>query len=208
MWGTIASLALSGAGAIASAIGSSKANKQRQQELDKQRQRANAFYDTELFQDPTQRSDNQAYLKLMDEKMKKANEIYSAKNKITGGTREQELAQQENMTNAYADVLTNMASTTSQRRDALLQQKRKSEEFYDNQQVGINQAQQQNWANLANNAVELGAAGVDAFEWERKDKLPGSKNKPAGNPGSKNKPIVNNLGSIPKNKDGVFRAGR
>ena len=128
MWGTIASLALSGAGAVASAIGSSKANKLRQQELDKQRQRANAFYDTELFQDPTQRSDNQAYLKLLDEKMKKANEIYSAKNKITGGTREQSLAQQENMTNAYADVLTNMASTTSQRRDALLQQKRKAEE--------------------------------------------------------------------------------
>ena len=200
-WGTIASLALSGAGAIASAIGSSKANKQRQQELDKQRQRANAFYDTELFQDPTQRSDNQAYLKLMDEKMKKANEIYSAKNKITGGTREQELAQQENMTNAYADVLTNMASTTSQRRDALLQQKRKSEEFYDNQQVGINQAQQQNWANLARNAVELGAAGVNAFGG-------GSKDKPIGDPGSKDKPAVNNLGSISKNKDGVFRADR
>ena len=185
MWGTIASLALSGAGAVASAIGSSKANKQRQQELDKQRQRANAFYDTELFQDPTQRSDNQAYLKLMDEKMKKANEIYSAKNKITGGTREQELAQQENMTNAYADVLTNMASTTSQRRDALLQQKRKSEEFYDNQQVGINQAQQQNWANLANNAVELGAAGIKAFDGIDTGK-PGSKDKPAVNNGQQN----------------------
>ena len=177
MWGTIASLALSGAGAVASAIGSSKANKLRQQELDKQRQRANAFYDTELFQDPTQRSDNQAYLKLLDEKMKKANEIYSAKNKITGGTREQSLAQQENMTNAYADVLTNMASTTSQRRDALLQQKRKAEEFYDNQQVGINQAQQQNWANLAKNAAELGAAGIKAFDGIDKG-IPGSKDKP------------------------------
>jgi hypothetical protein len=177
MWGTIASLALSGAGAVASAIGSAKGNKLRQQELDKQRQRANAFYDTELFQDPTQRSDNQAYLKLLDEKMKKANEIYSAKNKITGGTREQSLAQQENMTNAYADVLTNMASTTSQRRDALLQQKRKAEEFYDNQQVGINQAQQQNWANLAKNAAELGAAGIKAFDGIDKG-IPGSKDKP------------------------------
>jgi len=177
MWGTIASLALSGAGAVASAIGSAKGNKLRQQELDKQRQRSNAFYDTELFQDPTQRSDNQAYLKLLDEKLKKANEIYSAKNKITGGTREQSLAQQENMTNAYADVLTDMASTTSQRRDALLQQKRKAEEFYDNQQVGINQAQQQNWANLAQNAVELGAAGIKAFDGIDKG-IPGSKDKP------------------------------
>jgi len=59
----------------------------------------------------------------------------------------------------------------------LLQQKRKAEEFYDNQQVGINQAQQQNWANLAKNAAELGAAGIKAFDGIDKG-IPGSKDKP------------------------------
>ncbi len=156
-------MALSAAGAVASAIGSKKANDKQQAALDNQRAQSNAFYDSEIYQDPTQRSDNQAYLKLLDKKLKRANEIAEAKNTIMGGTHEQVLAQQQQTADAYSDAITNMVANTSQRRDALLKEKRAAQVGYDQQQAGIDAARAENWGKLASNAAQLGASAVQGF---------------------------------------------
>ena len=163
MVGTIVSLALSAAGAVASAVGSKKANDKQQAALDNQRAQSNAFYDSEIYQDPTQRSDNQAYLKLLDKKLKKANEIAEAKNTIMGGTHEQVLAQHQQSADAYSDAITQMVANTSQRRDSLMKEKRAAQVDYDQQQAGIDAARAQNWANLASNAANIGASAVAGF---------------------------------------------
>ncbi len=156
-------MALSAAGAAASAIGSKKANDKQQAALNNARAASNAFYDSEIYQDPTKRSDNQAYLKLLDKKLKRTNEIAEAKNKIMGGTHEQTLATHQKTADAYSDAITNMVSNTSQRRDNLLKEKRAAITNYDQQQAGIDAAQMQNWANLANNAAQLGASAISGF---------------------------------------------
>lgn len=163
MVGTIISLAASAAGAIASAVGSKKANDKQQAALDNARAQSNAFYDSELFQDPTKRSDNQAYLKLLDKKLNRANEIADSKNKILGGTHEQTLAQHQQSADAYSDAVTQMVANTSQRRDSLLKDKRAAQVGYDQQQAGIDAARAQNWANLASNAAKLGASAIQGF---------------------------------------------
>lgn len=163
MVGTIISLAASAAGAVASAIGSKRANDKQQAALNNSRAQSNAFYDSELFQDPTKRSDNQAYLKLLDKKLKRSNEIAEAKNKIMGGTHEQTLAQHQQSADAYGDAVTQMVANTSQRRDNLLKEKRAAQVGYDQQQAGIDAANAQNWANLAGNAAKLGASAIQGF---------------------------------------------
>lgn len=154
---------MSAAGAVASAIGSKKANDKQQAALNNSRAASNAFYDSEIYQDPTKRSDNQAYLKLLDKKLKRVNEIAEAKNKIMGGTHEQTLAQHQNTVDAYSDAITNMVSNTSQRRDNLMKEKRQAIVGYDQQQAGLDAAKMQNWANLANNAAQLGADAIKGF---------------------------------------------
>lgn len=177
MVGTIVSLALSAAGAVASAVGSKKANDKQQAALDNQRAQSNAFYDSEIYQDPTQRSDNQAYLKLLDKKLKKANEIAEAKNTIMGGTHEQVLAQHQQSADAYSDAITQMVANTSQRRDSLMKEKRAAQIGYDQQQADIDAARAQNWANLASDAANLGVSAVEGFSGAgsetKKDKLGG-----------------------------------
>lgn len=164
MVGTIVSLAVAAAGAIASAVGSKKANDKRQAALNENKAYSNALYDSEIYQDPTKRSDNQAYLKLLDKKMKRANEVASSKNKILGGTHEQTLAQNQTAADAYSNAITDMASKTSQRRDMLLQQRRQEQRGYEQQQLDIDTARIQNWANLANNAAQIGASAISSFD--------------------------------------------
>ena len=88
MIGTIVSLA----GAAASGIGSIIANQKRQKAITQEQAKSDSLYNRELYQDPTRRSDNAAYLNQLDKKLKRANEIATNKGKITGATHEQALA--------------------------------------------------------------------------------------------------------------------
>ena len=82
MIGTIVSLA----GAAASGIGSIIANQKRQKAITQEQAKSDSLYNRELYQDPTRRSDNAAYLNQLDKKLKRANEIAANKGKITGAT--------------------------------------------------------------------------------------------------------------------------
>lgn len=156
--GLVASLA----GTVASGVGSYMANKKRQEAIDSQEAEANQYYMREMFQDPTKRADNAAFLAQLDRRLKKQNEVAKATQKITGGTQEQAIATQEATANAYADAISKLSAISSQRRDTLNNQWRKEQQGYDTMRNDLQAQQMQNWGVLANNAAQLGSAALQS----------------------------------------------
>lgn len=150
------------AGTVASGVGSYMANKKRQEAIDAQEAEANQYYLKEMFQDPTKRADNAAYLAQLDRRLKKQNEMAKATQKITGGTQEQAIATQEATANAYSDAISKLGAILSQRRDTLNHQLRKEQQGYDAMRNEMAAQQMQNWGNLANNAMQLGSASLQS----------------------------------------------
>jgi hypothetical protein len=150
------------AGTVASGVGSYMANKKRQEAIDAQEAEANQYYLKEMFQDPTKRADNAAYLAQLDRRLKKQNEVAKATQKITGGTQEQAVATQEATANAYADAISKLGAISSQRRDTLNNQWRREQRGYDAIRNEMQAQQMQNWGNLANNAAQLGSAALQS----------------------------------------------
>ncbi len=140
---------------------SAKANKDAENQLKESKTEQDRYYLTEMNQDPTKRADNAAYLTQLDLKLKEMNKRNAAKNKITGATQEQVIAQQGNNANAYADVVSRMHALSAQRRDALGKEKMQSDMSYRNNLIGIENAKQQNYAALASNAATLGASAIE-----------------------------------------------
>lgn len=161
MIGTLG-LVTSLAGTVASGVGSYMANKKRQEAIDAQEAEANQYYLKEMFQDPTKRADNAAYLAQLDRRLKKQNEVAKATSKITGGTQEQTVATQEATANAYADAVSKLGAISSQRRDTLNNQWRREQRRYDAMRNEMQAQQMQNWGVLANNAAQLGSAALQS----------------------------------------------
>lgn len=164
MIGTIVSLT----GAAASGIGSIIANKKRERATATEQAKSDSLYNRELYQDPTKRSDNAAYLSQLDKKLKRANEISASKGKITGATHEQSLAQNEIGANAYSDAVSKMGALTSQRRDSLLASKQAADSGFAKDRAGLAADKAQAWGTLAGNAAQLGAASVSGLDTTNK----------------------------------------
>ena len=164
MIGTIVSLA----GAAASGIGSVIANKKREKAIASEQSKSDALYNRELYQDPTKRSDNAAYLNQLDKKLKRANEISAAKGKITGATHEQAIAQNEIGANAYGDAISKMGALTSQRRDSLLSSKEVADNKFATDRSNLTADKAQAWGNLAGNAAKLGSASISGLDTTNK----------------------------------------
>ena len=160
MIGTIVSLA----GAAASGIGSIIANQKRQKAITQEQAKSDSLYNRELYQDPTRRSDNAAYLNQLDKKLKRANEIATNKGKITGATHEQALAQNEIGANAYGDAVSKMGALTSQRRDSLLSRKEAADRGFATDRANLASDRAQAWGNLAGNAASLGGAAISGLD--------------------------------------------
>ncbi len=172
MFGTIVSLL----GTAASTVGGIISNKKKEKTMAANQARDNAWYQQQLYQDPTKRSDNAALLRQLDKQQKKATELATNKAKVTGQsgmvTNAMTMAQQANA-NAYADAVSDMAAKESQRRDSLNQQWQANREKYDAQQQEMEDAKAANWGALANNAAQLGASAINGMQ-------AGSANKDAG----------------------------
>lgn len=157
MVGTIVSLL----GTAASAVGSKIANDKYKQSLDQDNANNQNFYSRLIAQDPTQRSDNAAYLRLLSNRLDAANKVAQNKGKIMGETPEVALARQENNSKAYADAISRMQAMTDQRRDMLLGKKQAATEAYQGLERKRQQDLMQNWSNLADNSAKLGASSIE-----------------------------------------------
>lgn len=164
-WAAVAGLVLSALGTAASGIGSAVGNNRQQQQLNNEKARQEAWYNTEMYQDPLKRSDNAAMLRLIEDRIKEQERTDAARQKVLGGTTEARLANRDSNNKAYAGVVSNMASLASKRMDSLSAQKNQAMSNMAQQQMNLDAAKMQNWANLADNAAKLGSAalsGIDA----------------------------------------------
>lgn len=110
-------------GTAASGIGSAIENAKRQRALANQRIREGAWYDKQMYEDPTKRSDNAALLSLLDQKLKKYNKTQEQKGVITNTTPEANLAAREASAQTYGNAMGDMMSRQSARYDMLAAQK-------------------------------------------------------------------------------------
>lgn len=163
-WAAVAGLVLSALGTAASGIGSAVGNNRQQQQLNNEKARQEAWYNTEMYQDPLKRSDNAAMLRLIEDRIKEQERTDAARQKVLGGTTEARLANRDSNNKAYAGVVSNMASLASKRMDSLSAQKNQALSGFAQQQMGIDNARMQNWANLANNAAKLGEAALSGID--------------------------------------------
>lgn len=120
------------------------------------------WYDTQMAQDYTQRSDTQAILKkqkeLLDEHYNKAR----ATNVVAGGTDEALAMQKQQANDTLADTMTNIASQASAHKDAVEQQYINQKNALIQQQAGIYTGQAQSVAQAAGQGVSAGLNLVGA----------------------------------------------
>ena len=157
-------LGIGALGTAASGIGSAIANAKRQGALANQRIREGAWYDKQMYEDPTKRSDNAALLSLLDQKLKKYNKTQEQKGVITNTTPEANLAAREASAQTYGNAISGMMSGQSARYDMLAAQKRAAENQAFQSQDALDAARLETWKNLASNATKLGDAAIGGLE--------------------------------------------
>lgn len=167
-WAAVAGLVISALGTLASGIGSAVGNNRQQQQLNNEKARQEAWYNTEMYQDPLKRSDNAAMLRLVEDRIKEQERTDASRQKVLGGTTEARLANRDSNNKAYAGVVSNMASLASKRMDSLSAQKNQAMSNMAQQQMNLDAAKMQNWANLADNAAKLGSAALSGIDSSNK----------------------------------------
>jgi len=157
---TLASLALSLGGGVASMIGSAGANAKRQAALDAQKAESDSFFNKEYYTDELNRTENQSMLRELTNRLKDQNKQNQATAAITGATPEVAVAQQGNLNKAYAGVVNQMAGRASQRKDMALRGWRADKRQLFGMQDALDQGEASTWQNLGTNAAGLGASAI------------------------------------------------
>lgn len=169
-WIQLAALGIGLLGNLYSGMKSKQAEKSRQKaEEQYAKQQAGLLSDLreELNKDPLSRSDNQNYLRKLDENAKEDTRRFDNISAITGATPEYKLAQQNKILKAKANGIADMYSTNEVRKDNLRNQLRQMTAGVNAQNLTFaeNTANQQvqNAQNIAGNATSLGNNAISLF---------------------------------------------
>mgnify|MGYP003292693754 CR=1 FL=1 len=141
------------AGTVASGIGSAIANKKEKEAIEAERGAANAWYNQQIYEDPTKRADYAAMIGELQRQMKAQQSRLDAKNKITGGTEEQANAQRAAQAEQIANVTEHQMANQAKRVDALNSQQRSENIAADKRQADLRARQFETWKNVAGNAA-------------------------------------------------------
>lgn len=163
----IASMIIGLAGTAASAVGGIISNKKRQESMDKARQHDNAFYQKQLYQDPTKRSENAALMRQLDINAKKANELAVNRAKVTGQAGMAQTALQQSQqanADAYGNAISNMAANESARRDNVTQNWHNAQVEHRNAQQAIDNSRAEQIGNMAKDFSGIVGQGIDSLE--------------------------------------------
>lgn len=142
-----------------SIFGGSKARRERkkqQKELDKQKAENDILFNKEYYQDYMQRSENQALLKNLRDRLKRDNQAAAQTAVVTGATPEAVAKQKELSNTAYADAASQIASNNSNVRDRVMSQYLGMKDRLYGRQNEMYGTSAQQWSNLMQN-------GLDAF---------------------------------------------
>ena len=157
---TLASLAMSLGGGVASMVGSANLNKTRQNNLNTQKAENEAWYNKEYYTDELDRSENKSVLRTLSDQLKDRNKESQATAAITGATPEMAIAEKNNSNKVYANVVNRLAGKASQRKDLLNREYRYGKRSLANDQDNLDSSKSSTWSNLGSNAAALGANAI------------------------------------------------
>ncbi len=149
----------------ANAIGaglSAKANRDRETAMDKEYARQQASYDRQLYADPLNEFHNKAIIGRLQGMMRDRISAAKSRQKITGELDTTNMAKDQNA-EALQNVYNNILSNASLRKDSLLRAKEASYHNAYKERADLNAAKQQNYANLATNAANLGETAIGSM---------------------------------------------
>jgi hypothetical protein len=155
--------AIAAAGAITSAVVTAKANKKRQEALEKEGERQRLFYERQLNENPLEQYHNKALLGRLQEQMKERIATARARAKITGEMDTSNVIRDQNAA-ALSSVYNNILSNASLRKDSLNQALERSRQNLYQQQADLDYAKQQNYANFAANIGNAAATAAGAYD--------------------------------------------
>lgn len=155
--------AIAAAGAITSAVVTAKANKKRQEALEKEGERQRLFYERQLNENPLEQYHNKALLGRLQEQMKERIATARARAKITGEMDTSNVIRDQNAA-ALSSVYNNILSNASLRKDSLNQALERSRQNLHQQQADLDYAKQQNYANFAANIGNAAATAAGAYD--------------------------------------------
>lgn len=142
--------------AIYGAIKSRNANNKSNQLINTLKSDNQKWYDNQMAQDYTQRSDTQAILKKQKELLDAHYNKARATNVVAGGTDESLAMQKAQANDTLADTMTNIASQASAHKDAVEQQYINQKNALTQQQAGVYSGQAQSIAQAAGQGVSAG----------------------------------------------------
>lgn len=148
MLGALLSIGGSVAGGIAGANAASKQKRALQSMKDKNQ----AWYDKNYYQDPTQRADAQAAITRMKDVMQQRTQRAAGTAAVVGATEETVAAEKAAQNNALAEVTTNIAANNEQRKDQI-------EQTYQAKNDAITEGQMQQQAQIGQN-VAAAVSGI------------------------------------------------
>lgn len=137
-----------------------KALKQSKEEVEKEKGFNDVLFNREYYQDFLQRSENQAALKVLRDRLKKQNEETAQTAVITGATPEAIAKQKEISNEAYGNTVSSIAANSSSAKDAVMNRYLNYRQGLNSQKLGLynqemnlhNQSARQ-FANLMQNGL-------------------------------------------------------
>ncbi len=147
MWGAIIGAATQVASMAASSILQKKQAKQRERDLDKQRDESRRWFDLQYNQDPLQRADSQRLLNKTMEAIRDRNREAEATKAVVGGTEESVAATKAANAKALSDTMGSIAEANERRKENAVN-------TYRNEQSGFDQQQLQSSLQKSNNIAE------------------------------------------------------
>ncbi|MBO7167398.1 MAG: hypothetical protein J6V61_01445 [Bacteroidaceae bacterium] len=131
MWGSIIGGALGAAGSIFGGIQKNKKIDARRKYYKKKLQEEENLFNRRYNEDATQRADAQRLLTMTEEAIKQRNKAAEGRRAVMGGTDESVAAEKEAGNKAYADVVSQIAASAADRKDAIERQYQERKEGYE-----------------------------------------------------------------------------
>lgn len=152
---------LSIGGSIAGGIAGSEAASKQKRALQAMKDKNQAWYDKNYYQDPTQRADAQAAITRMKDVMQQRTQRAAGTAAVVGATEETVAAEKAAQNNALADVTSNIAANNEQRKDQI-------EQTYQAKDNAITEAEMQQQAQIGQN-VAAAVSGIGQAAGEISD---------------------------------------
>ncbi len=163
MIGSIIGAGIQSIGAIAGGIASSVAARKANKQIEEQREKNQNWYDRRYNEDSTQRVDAQRILNETEERIKARNKAAAGAAAVAGGTEESVAANKAANNEALADATAQIAAQGEARKDAIEATYLQNDNAFNQQQVENQQKKAQAIGQAVQGVAQAGASIASSF---------------------------------------------